>query len=225
MRTDGNFNRYVDDNFVPMGFALDHYITRETFDATAKDYRCRLLMKGLLLEDDAIARHSDILTKLSDQQADTLSEDAFVADCADRRREASYEFTTDNQGFTSKIVLSKENLVFFSVPYGEGWSATVNGQPAQIEKVDIGFMAVRAPAGDSTIRFTYRTPGLGVGLLASGISLVVLAGYLLLSYQLRRRPAPSISYTVLQTPEEEHQLSFEELLKKEKTENQSREEK
>lgn len=82
-----------------MGFAFDHYITRETFDATAKDYRCRLLMKGLLLEDDAIARHSDILTKLSDQQADTLSEDAFVADCADRRREASYEFTTTNQGF------------------------------------------------------------------------------------------------------------------------------
>lgn len=225
VRTDGNFNLYENDNFVPMGFAFDHYITRETFDATAKDYRCRLLMKGLLLEDDAIARHSDILTKLSDQQADTLSEDAFVADCADRRREASYEFTTDNQGFTSKIVLSKENLVFFSVPYDEGWSATVNGQPAQIEKVDIGFMAVRAPAGDSTIRFTYRTPGLGVGLLASGISLVVLAGYLLLSYQLRRRPAPSISYTVLQTPEEEHQLSFEELLKKEKTENQSREEK
>ena len=225
VRTDGNFNLYENDHFVPMGFAFDHYITRETFDATAKDYRCRLLMKGLLLEDDAIARHSDILTKLSDQQADTLSEDAFVADCADRRREASYEFTTDNRGFTSKIVLSKENLVFFSVPYDEGWSATVNGQPAQIEKVDIGFMAVRAPAGDSTIRFTYRTPGLGVGLLASGISLAVLAGYLLLSHQLRRRPAPSISYTVLQTPEEEHQLSFEELLKKDKTENQSQEEK
>lgn len=74
--------------------------------------------------------------------------------------------------------------MFFSVPYDEGWSATVNGQPAQIEKVDIGFMAVRAPAGDSTIRFTYRTPGLGVGLLASGISLAVLAGYLLLSHQL-----------------------------------------
>lgn len=80
VRTDGNFNLYENDHFVPMGFAFDHYITRETFDATAKDYRCRLLMKGLLLEDDAIARHSDILTKLSDQQADTLSEDAFVAD-------------------------------------------------------------------------------------------------------------------------------------------------
>lgn len=225
VRTDGNFNLYENDNFVPMGFAFDHYITRETFDATAKDYRCRLLMKGLLLEDDAIARHSDILTKLSDQHADTLSEDAFVADCADRRREALTNLPPTTRALLPKLFCQRKTWCFSAFPMTKAGCATVNGQPAQIEKVDIGFMAVRAPAGDSTIRFTYRTPGLGVGLLASGISLVVLAGYLLLSYQLRRRPAPSISYTVLQTPEEAHQLSFEELLKKEKTENQSREEK
>ena len=134
VRTDGNFNLYENDHFVPMGFAFDHYITKGNLRCHRKGLPLPVADEGLLLEDDAIARHSDILTKLSDQQADTLSEDAFVADCADRRREASYEFTTDNRGFTSKIVLSKENLVFFSVPYDEGWSATVNGQPAQIEK-------------------------------------------------------------------------------------------
>ena len=86
-------------------------------------------------------------------------------------------------------------------------------------------MAVRAPAGDSTIRFTYHTPGLTAGLWVSGVSLAVLIGYLLLSYRLRRRrPAPDISYTVLQTGEEEHQLSFDELLKKGQSEDDTQEE-
>ena len=89
-------------------------------------------------------------------------------------------------------------------------------------------MAVRAPAGDSTIRFTYRTPGLTAGLWVSGISLLVLAGYLLLCRKLRpRRPAaPSISYTVLQQPQEqEHQLSFEELFQKDSAKDLTQEEK
>ncbi len=219
VRTDGNFNLYENDNFVPMGFAFNHYITREMFDMTAKGSRCLLLMKGILLDEETIGRHGDILTKLSDQKADTLSEDAFVADCADRRRQAAYEFTTDTKGFTCKILLSKENLVFLSVPYDEGWTATVNGEPAQIEKVDIGFMAVRVPAGDSEIRFTYRTPGLTAGLAVSGVSLLVLVGYLLLSHRLKRRGTPSISYGVLQAPEEEQQLSFEDLLNQDQSQH------
>lgn len=54
----------------------------------------------------------------------------------------------------------------FSVPYEEGWSATVNGKPAEVEKVSVGFMAVKVPAGTSQIRFNYRTPGLTLGILA-----------------------------------------------------------
>lgn len=61
-----------------------------------------------------------------------------------------------------------ESLVFFSVPFDEGWSATVNGKPAEIEKVNAGFMAVAVPAGASEIRFEYRTPGLEAGLKITG---------------------------------------------------------
>lgn len=224
VRTDGNFNLYENDNFVPMGFTFDHYIDQETFEKTAKDYRCRLLMKGLYLPDEAIARNEDILTELSVTDRENLGEDAYAADCASRRREASYEFTTDNGGFTSKIVLSRENLVFFSVPYDDGWSATVNGEPVEIEKVDIGFMAVRAPAGDATIRFTYRTPGLTVGILASIGSLLILAGYLVLTYFIRKRTPAPVPDPVWTIPQEEKQLSFEDLMHKEHPEEKTQEE-
>ena len=70
--------------------------------------------------------------------------------------------------------------MFFSVPFDEGWTATVNGKEAEIEKVNVGFMAVKVPEGASTIRFDYATPGLKAGIVISGGSLAILLIYILL---------------------------------------------
>ena len=51
-------------------------------------------------------------------------------------------------------------------------------------------MAVRAPAGDNTIRFTYTTPGLFPGLAVSAAGLVLLAAYLLAWRRFGGQPEP-----------------------------------
>ena len=79
----------------------------------------------------------------------------------------------------SFITLKKENtLLFFSVPYESGWHATVNGKEVDVEKVNVGFMAVEVP-GDtvSKVEFTYRTPGLSTGILITVISVGVYLVY------------------------------------------------
>ena len=53
--------------------------------------------------------------------------------------------------------------MFFSVPWDEGWTATVNGQPVQVENVSGGLCAVVCPAGQSTVQFHYQTPGFALG--------------------------------------------------------------
>jgi len=80
--------------------------------------------------------------------------------------------------------------MFFSVPYDEGWTAYVNGQHTIIEKANTGFMAVRVPAGQSTIRFDYTTPGLITGIKISLISLIVMAVYLIFTALFLRKKAP-----------------------------------
>lgn len=50
-------------------------------------------------------------------------------------------------------------MLFFSVPYSDGFTATVNGKATDVEKVDYGFMAVKIPKGEKCdIVFTYETP-------------------------------------------------------------------
>jgi len=55
-----------------------------------------------------------------------------------------------------------------------GWEATVDGKPARIERWNDVFQAVRMPAGEHRITFTYHSRLLPWGALISGISVIVL---------------------------------------------------
>ena len=113
-------------------------------------------------------------------------EEAYAADCADRRAAAVAEFTATRTGFTAKTAYDTDALVFFSVPYDDGFTATVNGEPAAIEKVDNGLMAVYVPAGENEIEFTYHTPGLKVSACVSAAAIAVYGVYWLVIIRKRR---------------------------------------
>ncbi|MBQ9768718.1 MAG: YfhO family protein, partial [Clostridia bacterium] len=119
-----------------------------------------------------------------------------------RQATAATSFKTGKNSFTATVERDRANLVFFSIPYDEGWSATVNGKAAPIEKVNVGFMAVPVEAGKSEIVFTYKTPGLGVGMIVSVSALGILLIYLAVCFILRKKQGADLSY-----PEGEELLS------------------
>lgn len=174
--------------FVPMGYTYTKYVDKEQFDDFPKDSRDRLLLNSLYLTDEQIEKYGDLLTQSSDYELPYSNNYDYLSDCQNRAAEACYSFVTDNKGFTAKINLSRDNLVVFSVPYDEGWTATVDGQPVEIEEVNNGFMAVKVDAGsDKEIRFEYTTPGLFMGLAISGGAVIILIAYLVLMWYLSKR--------------------------------------
>jgi hypothetical protein len=57
--------------------------------------------------------------------------------------------------------------------WAEGWSATVDGKPAEVERADMMVRAVRVGPGEHKISFSYRAPGLRVGALLTLVAWVV----------------------------------------------------
>ena len=91
---------------------------------------------------------------------DDLHYDSYTQDCADRRAHSCSVFQMNNAGFHAEITLDKENLVFFSVPYDDGFTAYVNGEKTDILQVDEGLMAVLCPAGaPAASTLCIRPPG------------------------------------------------------------------
>lgn len=171
------FALYRNTNYVPMGFPYEYYVTEKTYENTSKTLRSNLLMRALVLTDEQIETYGHTLTELPEQRLNDLYYDTYVRDCDDRRASACSSFTMTNSGFSARITLDSEELVFFSVPYDDGFTAAVNGQQAEILRVDEGLMAVLCPAGESSIEFVYEPDGIALSRTITLIAIPVFLAY------------------------------------------------
>lgn len=182
-----NHNVYENKYFVPMGFTYDYYVTRETYDNYNKSMRDDLLLRAICLSEEDVKTYGHLMTELPESQYPDVSDESYFESCRNLQKNAGSDFDYDNQGFTSKITLEQENLVFYSVPWEAGWSAKVNGKDAEIIRSNVGFMAVKAPAGENEIVFRYQTPGLKAGIFISLGALLIFMLYLLTIRFLRKK--------------------------------------
>ena len=181
------YDVYQNDNWVPMGFTYDFYVTKAQLDTVPEKERAQILMRALLLDEDQIETYAGLLDPLPEEELEDRTANRYAEDCADRRAGGVVEFAANRSGFTAHTNYADQELVFFSVPYDDGFTATVNGVPAVIEKVDNGLMAVLVPAGDADIEFTYHTPGLALSARISLAGVAVYGVYLLFLYRTRKR--------------------------------------
>jgi hypothetical protein len=68
-----------------------------------------------------------------------------------------------------------------------GWTAEINGKPANIVLVDGVFQGVVVPGGHSDVEFSYAPPGLQLGEAISLVALVWIGVVILIAWRRRRR--------------------------------------
>ena len=72
------------------------------------------------------------------------------------------------------VDLAKNEVLFFSVPFACGFTATIDGSPTNIYKANLCLQALKVPQGKHTIVVTYFPPGLKTGVCISVIGLLLL---------------------------------------------------
>ena len=190
------FDIYENECYIPMGFVFDNYVTEEEFDRVADNNKPQALLYGMVLTREQMAKYADITgytekrysalygqePKLFRSEVDSYSygEPQYREACRELAQDCCDSFYYTDDGFCAKYEnFGSDKLMFFSIPYSEGFTAEVNGKPVDVEKVDFGLMAVRVPArSNSEIVFHYETPGLKTGLMISAGAGIVLAVYL-----------------------------------------------
>jgi len=76
---------------------------------------------------------------------------------------------------TIGVKTDQPGYLVLSDAYYPGWQATVDGQPAAIERANYAFRAVYVPAGEHGVQFIFKPLIWKVGLGVSGVTLLVLA--------------------------------------------------
>lgn len=220
LRTENGFDIYENTAYIPMGFTYDRFITEEEYTDLNDRSKHLALLKAMVLTQEQMKKYADItgykdgmydalnkaynknkpqnLSKPSYEGFDTIisdfyyGKDDYFEDAAERKASSCSSFTYTKDGFEAEFTNDgNDNLLFFSVPYDRGWTATVNGEPAEIEKVNIGFTAVRVKGGEkSKIVFTYRTPLLKEGVIISACALAAFIIYMIINrgFSAKRKP-------------------------------------
>jgi uncharacterized membrane protein YfhO len=87
-------------------------------------------------------------------------------------------------------------VLFLSVPYSTGWSATVDGVATPIIKANVGFSGVTVSDGKHRVDLRYQTPGAQPGIVLSLIALALAGG---LAFMTERRIASDRARTRVPT--------------------------
>ncbi len=184
LETQNGFDIYENENYVSMGLFFDEYISSDVFENLTTDQKCKLLTKAVVLDDDYAEALG--LTELESVQA-TYNTYNLKSTAEQLRETACYDFEYDSYGFSAKINADSSGLVLFSVPFDNGFTATVNGDEAEIIKVDNGLCAVFVNEGESEIEFSYFTFGVKQGAVISGCGVVIFAAYMIINKRRKRK--------------------------------------
>ena len=81
-----------------------------------------------------------------------------------RLSEETLENLIVNNGHISgDIEVDTHKMLFFSIPFSEGWRAYVDGQPATIYKANEAYLSVLLEPGKHSVELLYTTPGIKTG--------------------------------------------------------------
>ena len=139
---------------LPIGFAYDTYMTRSEYDAIDRSLKSVAMIAALVIkdEDESVVKHT--LEHYNPHIHMTISEENYPSLVEEKLRHTCKRFVRGRNFFGATVRTKDDRYVFFSIPYERWWDASVNGVSEPVINVN-GLMAVKVPAGNSTIVFVY----------------------------------------------------------------------
>lgn len=81
-----------------------------------------------------------------------------------------------NHVLAGKVQAKDDGYFVTSIPYQKGFTITVDGKAVDYEPVNTAFVGFPISKGEHRIDMTYEMPGKGLGLIASGVALLMAGG-------------------------------------------------
>ncbi|MDE6425980.1 MAG: YfhO family protein [Ruminococcus sp.] len=88
---------------------------------------------------------------------------------------------------SGEIDVIQDGILFMSMPYEKGWTVYVDGEKTETMPVLHSMMGARVSAGHHTITLEYMPEGLVMGVIVSGVAVIIFGVVAFLDFRRRRR--------------------------------------
>ena len=151
----------------PIGFSVDYALTEAEFMEIPQEQRALTLMQAAIVDEDKLPEVGNVTLRAESGNLEYgESIDSLIKKTVSNR---VHEFHRDSHGFTCLTSYDDNRLLYFTVPWSEGWKATVDGVDTEVLNSG-GMMALCISAGEHQVEFSYHTPGFHAGIMISIIS-------------------------------------------------------
>lgn len=182
----GNYIIYRNDMALPLGIVQSRQITQGAFARLANlplqetnIYR-DIVMLNAVVVDQPVPNHGELfdLDGLLAASALTLQDNYFKSAMALQTTGLRLEQFASNH-IKGSINPNQSGVLVFSIPFNQGWSLKIDGQPTPLMRANFGMLAAPVATGPHTVELDYRLPGQRVGAMLGllGLGLLLLLGY------------------------------------------------
>jgi uncharacterized membrane protein YfhO len=152
----GNVTVYKNKFALPLGFTYEKYIPVRDFNVLTPEQRMFVLYKAAVIDDGAYP-HFGNLTKLNLEEIPmNYSNQEYSEDIKALSRDALQISAHGQNKIKGKINITKDKMLFFSIPFDKGWNIEIDGKNVKTIMVNIGFIGVPVEKGlhDVELSFT-----------------------------------------------------------------------
>lgn len=100
----------------------------------------------------------------------------FASMTSERKQNGLSEVLFKGNTMTGTITTEKPQMLCVTIPYGEGWSAYVDGNETELYQLNTVYSGIYLTPGEHVVKMEYHTPYFRTGAVVSLASLVILVG-------------------------------------------------
>ncbi|HXT02285.1 MAG TPA: YfhO family protein [Elusimicrobiota bacterium] len=179
--TFGDVTVYQNRRALPLGFTYDRCLPFSRFHALETPAKEAALLDAFVpLEGQDCLGFPQLASANAAARDGARGYDAAVRE---RRKDVLAVSSWSQNSVEGSIDLPARKLLFFSIPQDAGWSARVDGKPAPLLRIDVGFMGLPLEAGRHDVALRFDSPLKREGRL---LSLLALGLYGFLLFRRRR---------------------------------------
>ncbi|MHB8260150.1 MAG: YfhO family protein [Bacteroidia bacterium] len=181
-------NRYS----LPLGFATDMVLDDSSFKKLSPTQKDLVALRGLVVANE----DNDLLSFTKKfNLADTaipFSFDKYEQYVKELKKDSLTITQFKESDIKGDITVSAPKILFFSIPFDEGWKATVNNTDAKLYRVNAGLTGLIIPIGKSAVELKFEPRYMIKGMLVSILALLVFAGLLVIETFKHKKTASTL---------------------------------
>ena len=183
----GDVTVYKNKFALPFGFTYDKGIGEDEFKKLSPTQKDFCLLRACVIGNEDKATFSSIKQFNSIDTAAPMTFDNYLAYVNELKNDNFTISKFSENNIRGSVTVNESKILFFSIPFDEGWSAKLNGTDAKLYRVNAGLTGLPINKGKNEVELSFEPRLRSKGKLISGVSLLILFGLLGFTFFLRRK--------------------------------------